>query len=70
MEIKVKSLKFDAGERLIAFVEKKVSRLSKFFDGVAQEAEVVLEDTKEEEGQNPDPGAGGQSHHRPCRRYL
>ncbi len=47
MEIKVKSLKFDAGERLIAFVEKKVSRLSKFFDGVAQEAEVVLEDTKE-----------------------
>ena len=47
MEIKVKSLKFDAGERLTAFVEKKVSRLSKFFDGVAQEAEVVLEDTKD-----------------------
>ena len=47
MEIRVKSLKFDAGEKLIAFVEKKVSRLSKFFDGVAQEAEVVLEDTKE-----------------------
>ena len=47
MEIKVKSLKFDAGEKLIAFVEKKVSRLSKFFDGVAQEAEVVLEDTKD-----------------------
>lgn len=47
MEIKVKTLKFDAGERLTAFVEKKVSRLSKFFDGVAQEAEVVLEDTKD-----------------------
>lgn len=47
MEIKLKSLKFDAGERLTAFVEKKVSRLSKFFDGVAQEAEVVLEDIKE-----------------------
>ncbi len=47
MEIKLRSLKFNAGEKLTAFVEKKVSRLAKFFDGVAQEAEVVLEDTKE-----------------------
>ena len=47
MEIKLKSLKFDAGEKLTAFVEKKVSRLSKFFDGVADEAEVSLEDTKD-----------------------
>lgn len=47
MEIKLKSLKFDAGEKLTAFVEKKVSRLAKFFDGVAQEADVSLEDIKE-----------------------
>lgn len=47
MEIKLKSLKFDAGEKLTAFVKKKVSRLSKFFDGVADEAEVSLEDTKD-----------------------
>ena len=47
MEIKLKSLKFDAGEKLTAFVEKKVSRLSKFFDSVADEAEVSLEDTKD-----------------------
>ena len=47
MEIKIKALKFDAGEKLVAFVEKKVARLSKFFDGVAQEAEVSLEDIKE-----------------------
>lgn len=47
MEIKVKALKFDAGEKLTAFVEKKTARLAKFFDGVAQEAEVVLEDCKE-----------------------
>lgn len=47
MEIKLKSLKFDAGEKLTAFVEKKVSRLSKFFDGVAEQAEVSLEDIKE-----------------------
>ena len=43
MEIKIKALKFDADEKLVGFVEKKVARLSKFFDGVAQEAEVSLE---------------------------
>ncbi len=47
MEIKLKALKFDAGEKLTACVEKKVSRLSKFFESVTQEAEVVLEDLKE-----------------------
>ncbi|MBO4455323.1 MAG: ribosome-associated translation inhibitor RaiA [Bacteroidales bacterium] len=48
MEIKLKSLKFDAGEQLTAFVEKKVSRLEKFFlPGVAPETEVTLEDVKE-----------------------
>ena len=36
MEIKIKALKFDADEKLVGFVEKKVARLSKFFDGVAQ----------------------------------
>lgn len=47
MEIKLRSIKFDAGEKLTAFVEKKVSRLAKFFEGAAQEAEVILEDTKD-----------------------
>lgn len=48
MEIKLKALKFDAGEKLVAFVEKKVSRLEKFFlPGVAPETEVTLEDVKE-----------------------
>lgn len=47
MEIKLKALKFDAGEKLAAFVDKKVSRLAKFFDGVATEAEVTLEEIKE-----------------------
>ena len=38
MEIKIKSLKFDADERLIGYAEKKVARLEKFFDnsGVAE----------------------------------
>ena len=47
MEIKVKALKFDADEKLVAFVEKKTARLAKFFEGVTQEAEVSLEDIKE-----------------------
>ncbi len=48
MEIKLKALKFDVGEKLTDFVEKKVSRLSKFFEEATQEAEVVLEDLKKE----------------------
>lgn len=47
MEIKIKTLKFDAGEKLTAFVEKKVARLEKFADGTAEVAEVALEDLKE-----------------------
>lgn len=47
MEIKLKTLKFDAGEKLVQFVDKKVARLEKFFDGAAQTAEVTLENLKE-----------------------
>lgn len=47
MEIKLKALKFDAGEKLAAFVEKKASRLEKFFEGAVQEVEVSLEELKE-----------------------
>ena len=48
MEIKLKALKFDAGEKLTAFIEKKTARLGKFFEGVAKEAEVSLEDLGKE----------------------
>ncbi|MBR3012098.1 MAG: ribosome-associated translation inhibitor RaiA [Bacteroidales bacterium] len=34
MEIKIKSLKFDADQKLVAFVEKKVSKLERFYEGV------------------------------------
>ena len=44
MEIKFKALKFEAGEQLTAFVEKKVSRLSRFCEGLTEEVEVALED--------------------------
>lgn len=48
MEIKIKSLKFDADKKLIAFVEKKVSRLSKFLAGAETDADVTL--TLEKDG--------------------
>lgn len=47
MEIRIKSLKFDASEKLLAFVEKKVQRIEKFFDDATQVAEVSLENAKE-----------------------
>jgi len=47
MEIRIQSLKFDASDNLIAFVEKKVSHLSKFFAGQEPKAEVTLSLDKE-----------------------
>ena len=44
MEIKLKALKFEASEQLAAFVDKKVSRLSRFCEGLADEVEIALED--------------------------
>ena len=41
MEIKLKTLKFDAGEKLVAFVEKKVSKLERFYEGL-NEVNVTL----------------------------
>lgn len=50
MEIKLKTLKFDADQKLVGFVDKKVARLEKFFPaGSEQVAEVTLS-----LGTNPD----------------
>ena len=61
MEIRIKSLKFDADKKLIAFVEKKVSRLSKFFAGVDANADITLaldKDGKSAKIQIPEIGGG------------
>ena len=34
MDIKIKAIHFDASEKLEAFVEKKVSKLEQFYDGI------------------------------------
>ena len=41
MDINIKSLKFDADQKLIAFVEKKVSKLERFYEGL-NEVNVTL----------------------------
>lgn len=41
MEIRVKSLKFDADQKLLDYVEKKVSKLSRFSDHL-EDVEVTL----------------------------
>ena len=51
MEIKIKSLKFDADQKLVAFVEKKVSKLERFYDGV-DTADVTLSLLPEPENKN------------------
>lgn len=50
MEIKIKSLKFDADQKLVAFVEKKVSRLEKFSE--SETVDVTLSLLKEPENKN------------------
>jgi len=51
MEINIKSLKFDADQKLIAFVEKKVSKIARF-DDQATSADVVLSLLQEPENKN------------------
>ncbi len=51
MEIRVKSLKFDADQKLLDYVEKKVSKLSRFSDHL-DDVEVTLSLLKEPDNKN------------------
>ena len=51
MEIKIKSIHFDAAEKLQVFIEKKVSKLEHFYDGIMM-ADVVLKVVKPETVKN------------------
>lgn len=42
MEINLKTLKFDPDQKLVDYVDKKVSKLDKFFKGHADKADVTL----------------------------
>lgn len=41
MDIRIQSLKFDADQKLLDFIEKKLSKLPKFYDEIIR-AEVIL----------------------------
>lgn len=41
MEIRVQSVKFDADQKLLDFIDKKVGKISKFYDAIVR-TEVVL----------------------------
>ena len=51
MEIGIRSIRFDATEKLEAFIEKKVSKLSRFHDDV-KSIEVTLKIVKPETSMN------------------
>ncbi|MDR0845674.1 MAG: ribosome-associated translation inhibitor RaiA [Tannerella sp.] len=55
MEIKIQAIHFDATERLEAFVQKKVSKLDQYYDGILA-AEVILRVIKPESAQNKQAG--------------
>lgn len=51
MEIKIQSIHFDATEALEKFIEKKVSKLTQYYDGILQ-AEVIMKVVKPETAMN------------------
>jgi ribosomal subunit interface protein len=51
MEIRIQSIHFDATSALEKFIEKKVSKLSQYYDGILQ-AEVTLKVVKPETALN------------------
>ena len=51
MEVKINSVHFNADERLVDFVNKKVSKLDTFFDGIIK-VEVILKVAKPEAANN------------------
>lgn len=55
MEIRIQAIHFDASEQLQAFIEKKVSKLYQYYDGVLK-AEVSLKVVKPETANNKQAG--------------
>ncbi len=55
MEVRIQSLNFDATEKLQSFIEKKVQKLERFYEGIAQ-VEVVLKVVKPETSNNKEAG--------------
>lgn len=55
MEIKIQTIHFDASQQLGAFIQKKVSKLEKYHEGI-QFAEITLRVVKPESSMNKEAG--------------
>jgi len=55
MNIRIQSVQFDASEQLLGFVEKKVAKLERLFDGITS-AKVFLHVVKPETSENKEVG--------------
>ena len=51
MEIRVQSIKFNADQKLLDFIDKKISKIEKFYDGIVS-IDVVLSLLNEAENKN------------------
>lgn len=51
METRVQSIKFDADQKLLDFIEKKTAKLPKFFEGIV-DTEVILSLLNDHENKN------------------
>jgi putative sigma-54 modulation protein len=65
MEIKIKAIHFDAAEKLETFIERKVSKLEHFYDGIMM-ADVVLKVIKPETNKNKCAGIRIKLKHGDC----
>jgi len=65
MEIRIQAIHFDVAERLEAFIQKKVSKLEQFYDGILS-AEVVLRVIKPESAHNKQVGIRLMIKHNDC----
>ena len=55
MEVRIQSIHFDASEQLQAFVQKKATKLEKFYDDI-KKVEVSLKVVKPETAENKEAG--------------
>ena len=62
MDVRIQSIHFDASEQLQAFIQKKVSKLEKYYEDI-KKVEVSLKVVKPEVAANKEPGIlGGFTH--------
>lgn len=65
MEIRIQAIHFDVTERLEAFIQKKISKLSQYHDGIL-DAEVILRVVKPETARNKQAGIRLQIKNNDC----